>query len=109
MQMRMGGAFVLHSSIQLVPHMHRGWMVSLLELLSCAGREKIPVKSSISRWPLLCADMDMGDRSFQHYRTNCPDTEGVHCSWGQRTPPWITLPSTKNAVSACMRFDATIL
>jgi hypothetical protein len=36
---------VLCSSIKPVPRMLVGWMVSLLELLSCAGRKKIQVNS----------------------------------------------------------------
>src|SRR6266516_2884443 len=95
--------------IQPVPHMHLGWMVSLLELLSCAGRNKIPVKSCISRWLLLCEAVGMGSRSCKLYRTNCPDMEGVRYWLGRRMLHWRTLPSTRNAASACMRSDATIL
>src|SRR6266487_6983983 len=109
MPMRMRSAFVLRSSIQPVPHMHLGWMVSLLELLSCAGRNKIPVKSCISRWLLLCEAVGMGSRSCKLYRTNCPDMEGVRYWLGRRMLHWRTLPSTRNAASACMRSDATIL
>jgi len=74
-----------------------------------AGRNKIPVKSCISRWLLLCAAVGMGSRSCKLCRVNCPDMEGVHCSLGQRMLPWRTLPSTRNVASACMRSDATIL
>src|SRR5438034_7341998 len=109
MLMRVRGAFVLCSLIQPVPRMHAGWIVSLLELLLCAGRKKIPVRSCISRWLLLCAAVDMGSRSCKLYRTKCAVVEGVHCSLGRRMRHWRTLPSTKNAASACMRSDATIL
>src|SRR5207302_10627655 len=97
------------SSIQPVPRMHVGWMVSLLELLPYAGRKKILVKSCISRWLLLCAAVGTGSRSFKLYRTNCPDMEDVHCSWGRRMQHWKTSPSTKNVATVCMRSDATIL
>src|SRR5438067_4832876 len=109
MRMKMRNAYVLRSSIQPVPRMHAGWMVSLLELLLCAGRKKSSVKSCISRWLRLCAVVGMGSRSFKLYWTNCPDVEGVHCWLGRRMLHWITLPFTKNAVSACTRSDATIL
>ncbi len=51
----------------------------------------------------------MESRSFTCYRRNCASVEGMRFWWERQMRHLQTLPSTRNAVSACLQSNATIL